>query len=149
MNETLILNWNSKVRATDTVYVLGDFVFGDPISIVKRLNGFIKLLPGSHDKGVKDYQDKLKIMPPLMRVKIGGVDTTICHYALRTWPLSHWGSFSLFGHSHGRLEPIGKSWDVGVDNSGFFPLSANDIIEIMKNRPDNPNLVRKQESNNK
>jgi calcineurin-like phosphoesterase family protein len=47
----------------------------------------------------------------------------------------------LFGHSHGTLEPIGKSWDVGVDKNGYAPLSWDEIVEIMKNRPDNPNLV--------
>lgn len=56
MNESLILNWNSVVRNTDTVYHLGDFGFGNVSMfkpIVSRLNGKKKLIIGNHDKRVK------------------------------------------------------------------------------------------------
>jgi len=50
----------------------------------------------------------------------------------------------LFAHSHGRLEPVGKSWDIGVDNNGYYPVSMDELVEIMEKRPDNPNLVKKR-----
>ena len=50
----------------------------------------------------------------------------------------------LVGNSHGRLKPIGKSWDIGVDNNDFYPLSFDRICEIMAERPDNPNLIKKE-----
>jgi len=47
----------------------------------------------------------------------------------------------LVGNSHGRLEPIGKSWDIGVDNNNYYPVSFDRICKIMSKRPDNPNLI--------
>jgi calcineurin-like phosphoesterase family protein len=48
----------------------------------------------------------------------------------------------LYGHSHGKLPPIGKSWDIGVDNNDFSPISFKEMEKIMEERPDNPNLVK-------
>jgi hypothetical protein len=38
--------------------------------------------------------------------------------------MSHYGSWSLFGHCHGTLkdDPNLLSWDVGIDNNYFLPL---------------------------
>jgi calcineurin-like phosphoesterase family protein len=68
----------------------------------------------------------------------------VCHYAMRTWARSHYNSYQLHGHSHGRLEPIGKQWDIGVDNNDFYPVSLDGIAEIMSKRPDNPNFIGKK-----
>jgi len=65
----------------------------------------------------------------------------VCHYAMRVWPKSHYNSWQLYGHSHGRLGGIGKQYDIGVDNNNFYPVSFNEICEIMQNKPDNSNLV--------
>jgi calcineurin-like phosphoesterase family protein len=62
---------------------------------------------------------------------------------MRTWHRSHYNAWLLYGHSHGRLPPIGKSWDVGVDNNNFTPISFEQVKDIMKARPDNPNLVKR------
>ena len=56
---------------------------------------------------------------------------------------SHFNSFHLFGHSHGTLEAIGKSWDVGVDKNDFKPISWLQIKEIMNKRPDNFNFIKR------
>jgi calcineurin-like phosphoesterase family protein len=40
---------------------------------------------------------------------------------MRVWPRSHHNSWQLYGHSHGKLLPIGKQWDIGVDNNDFYP----------------------------
>lgn len=50
---------------------------------------------------------------------------------MRTWERSYHGSWQVFGHSHGRLEPIGKQWDVGVDNNNFYPVSFDKLSSIM------------------
>jgi calcineurin-like phosphoesterase family protein len=52
MNEGLIKNWNDRVRKTEQVYVLGDFLFGGSSrlrEIVPRLNGQKTLVRGNHD----------------------------------------------------------------------------------------------------
>ena len=148
MNSTLIDNWNSVVRNKDTVYCLGDFAFGDPIPIVKKLNGKIFFLIGDHDHSILKHKDQLLSMGhkgfvDFLRIKEAKQEISLFHWCIRTWPKSHYGSYHAFGHSHGKLEPIGKSWDVGVDNNNYKPLSIYEFFDIMNNRPDNPNLVKK------
>jgi calcineurin-like phosphoesterase family protein len=62
-------------------------------------------------------------------------------YAMRVWPRSHYNSWQLFGHSHGKLEPKGKQHDIGVDNNKYSPVSFPEIRNIMASQPDNFNLV--------
>ena len=52
MNETIIRNWNARVREDDVVYHLGDFAMAprDKIGELRsRLNGHIILVLGNHD----------------------------------------------------------------------------------------------------
>jgi calcineurin-like phosphoesterase family protein len=157
MNDTIITYWNLKVDPDDIVYILGDFAFSDSRDILPRLNGKKILLQGDHDKdAVNQARGSFLDIAPLINLsaKEGlphvrdllrqyDLSITLCHWCMRTWRKSHFNSWHLYGHSHGRLEPIGKSWDVGVDNNNFSPLSLLDVIEIMKTRPDNPNLVNR------
>jgi len=61
------------------------------------------------------------ILPPLLTIKIPLPDSgqsqliVLCHYSLRVWDRSHYGSWHLYGHSHGNLPPLENSLDVGVD----------------------------------
>lgn len=136
MNETIIENWNNVVCKNDTVYHLGDFSFGEPYPYLERLNGNIVFIKGNHDK------NDLK-MHKILEINLEGISITMCHYCMRVWNKSHFNSFHLFGHSHGTLEPIGKSWDVGVDNNNFTPVSWPKIKEIMNKRPDNFNFIKR------
>jgi len=53
MNTKLINYWNSVVAKQDTVYIIGDFLFGDKAarypSLSKQLNGYKYLILGNHD----------------------------------------------------------------------------------------------------
>ena len=143
MDETIICNWLSLVKEKDTVYILGDFTFKSIAPYANQLSGIKYLLPGSHDKiKYKDYftnLDGLNILPPILICENFGLkdeygnkrSITLCHYSLRTWSKSHYGSWHLFGHSHGRLESYGLSFDVGVDTNNFFPYSLNDVEKKM------------------
>jgi calcineurin-like phosphoesterase family protein len=129
MNEALIRNWNERVLPTDTAYVLGDFSMGDPRKYYSRLNGKVYLLPGSHDKELNKFPAEF-ILPPIYTLKLDP-NITICHYSLRTWPKSHYGSWHLFGHSHGKLPPLGLSFDVGVDCWNYSPVSLEEVTAKM------------------
>jgi calcineurin-like phosphoesterase family protein len=148
MDETLIENWNKKVNQRgDTVYHLGDFAKAHKAEDVRRyrerLNGKIILIEGTHDNFDNRSECGFTSISPLLTIKHDGVSITLCHYALRVWHKSYFGSWHCFGHSHGRLEPMGKSWDVGVDNNAFSPISFDELSLIMKNRPHNVNLIVK------
>jgi len=141
MNETLIAYWNSCVGPEDIIYVLGDFGFGNLASILSKLQGKKHLIIGSHDRDTLKFSECFESTSQMKELNIEGCAITLCHYCMRVWPKSHFNSIHLFGHSHNRLPPIGKSHDVGVDGNQFRPLSFEEIKIIMSQRPDNPNLV--------
>jgi calcineurin-like phosphoesterase family protein len=142
MNEIMIDNWNKKVKPTDTIYHLGDFGFGELRYIIERLNGKKYLTIGSHDSNVMPYFHLFEDIKAIIDLK--DVNIVLCHYAMRVWSRSHYGSWHLYGHSHGMIEPWGKSFDVGVDCWKFSPISLDQVRKEMEKRPDNFNQVKKE-----
>ncbi len=140
MDEVLINNWNSVVGQNDKVYFLGDFCWGEPDKYLNRLNGSISFILGSHDKKIRLCK-KITEINDIKTINIEDNIIVMCHYCMRTWSRSHYNTIHLFGHSHGKLEAVGKSMDVGVDSTNFYPISLEDVIKYMKNRPDNFNFV--------
>lgn len=161
MDEVLIQRWNEKVKDNDFVYHLGDFTLGeDAQKYFSRLKGQIIVLPGSHDhrwfdrhddylktassryvtyaqsivelddfslkRNIGFGQSKLKVRPNSKGILV------LCHYAMLTWPMSHYGSYHLFGHSHGKLKGQPNSMDIGVDCTNFYPLSLDEVIEKLE-----------------
>ena len=137
MNEALVANWNRAVGPEDTIYHLGDFARRRHEYFLRRLHGRKHLINGSHDEALKRLGEYFEEATPLKQINIQGQQIVLCHYALRVWPGSHYGSWLLYGHSHGNLPPIGKSWDVGVDVNNFRPLSLGEVRAIMLSRPEN------------
>jgi len=159
MDRVLIDNWNSKITNKDEVYVVGDFALTDPKrvnEIIRELKGNIYFIDGSHDRWIherafRNFADVEGVEGKDRRVMIGKnklvdvkvnlpvtnerKDIWLCHYSMRSWPKSHYGTWHLYGHHHGRLAPHGKSFDVGVDCHDFYPLSLNEIAEKMKSLP--------------
>jgi calcineurin-like phosphoesterase family protein len=139
MHEFFINNHNSVVTASDITIHAGDFSFANKErteeEVIKNLNGSHLFVKGSHDRWLD--------APYIWEKNIQGHYIVVCHYAMRVWARSHYNSWQLYGHSHGRLQPEGKQWDVGVDNNHFFPLSFDRIIDIMKDRPNNFNFIKR------
>jgi len=151
MDETLIANWNNTVKHGDSVYLLGDFAWRDHEKHAAKLNGNIYLIKGNHDyKSDTFYKDKCKFRSVTKRseISIEKNHLVIDHYSLRVWNRSHYNSWHCYAHSHAKLPPIGKSYDVGVDNNEFMPVSYDRIKEIMNNSPDNFNYISPDKRNN-
>jgi len=142
MNEALIAKWNTRVRKNDLVYHLGDFTWGDWDPILERLNGDIILIRGGHDKkSEKKFGGRFLQIVDLMDIVIQDYTLVFCHYCLRVWNKSHFDSWHLFGHSHGRLPALGKSLDVGVDGHDFMPWSWEEVKAYLASRPHNENFL--------
>ncbi len=145
MDDMLIENWNQVVRPGDYMYHLGDFAMGgrdQAAHYFSRLNGVISIVPGGHDKRwlrKGEYRSKsghpVTILSPLhtLKLSIPGIAqhqmVVLCHYAMRVWDRSHYGSWHLYGHSHGNLPPLQNSLDVGVDCWDYYPLSLMRVAE--------------------
>ena len=138
MDEALIENHNKVVGPKDEVYILGDFVFAktseEVESYTKRLNGKLYLIYGSHDRNVVRFSSGFVWKKEIAKIKVQGQRIILCHYAMRTWEASHYGTWNLFGHSHGKLEEFDNvlACDVGVDAWDFTPVSFDQIKTKME-----------------
>ena len=141
MNETLIRNFNSCVKKNDTVYILGDIAHRTPVDVVNqgiaRLNGKKVLCKGNHDKrynaelfaGIYDF----------LEISTHGVNLSLMHYPMMSWPKSRHGSLHLHGHIHSKgdynlqqkKEGILR-YDVGVDVNGYYPVSIEQVKEFCR-----------------
>jgi calcineurin-like phosphoesterase family protein len=126
MDAALVAAWNEAVGAADTVWHLGDFAVRhpDPESLLGVLHGCKHLVPGNNDpaavRGLAGWQS----VAGLVETEVDGIRLVLCHYALRSWPAR---ALNLHGHSHGRLKPLPRQFDVGVDARGFRPVRLDEL----------------------
>lgn len=149
MDEALINNWNNIIKPNDTIWSLGDFAFCriEKIEqILKKLNGKKHFIFGNHCKEMRKHASYLKneglleYFADYKEIKINNIFVVLCHYPMRAWNKSHYGSYMLHGHCHGTLPPFGTSVDVGVDSTfitgkaEYRPFNFDEIHEFMKTR---------------
>lgn len=93
---------NTKVRRSDTLYILGDFAFKPKVWRPKIKCGQVYLIKGNHDPS--DLQCKAAFgqnrVKDSMSIKVCDVQTYLLHYPCLVWPASHYGSYALHGHLH-------------------------------------------------
>jgi len=135
MNAWLINSHNMCVGPGDVTVHCGDFGFfrswAEAQEVIQQLNGSHIFIKGSHDRWLPKNHPMMWRKTLLLPSSNERVLVTACHYAMRTWERAHYGSWQVYGHSHGNLPPHGKQWDVGVDNNGFEPVSLGDLEHIM------------------
>jgi calcineurin-like phosphoesterase family protein len=62
MDQLMIARWNERVKANDTVYIVGDLMFrasAHPSTYLDKLNGKKHLIVGNHDR---QWMKKLTLM---------------------------------------------------------------------------------------
>lgn len=151
MDEIMIYRWNTTVKEYDTVYHLGDFTLGNRVKaleILNRLNGNINIIEGNHDfrwfKHFNFNEAGIEVLNSIYELKgYSPIPIVLCHYPMASWPMSHYGSLHLHGHTHGKIGIIGKSSDtdlppnqdngtridVGVDSWDYYPVSLEELLE--------------------
>jgi calcineurin-like phosphoesterase family protein len=129
MNDSLVARWNSRATKDDEIWHLGDFASTLNVaqSVLPRLNGRKHLVVGNKDKpeicalgwsSVQFYAE----------LTLDGIMLVLCHYPFRTWNGMHRGALNLHGHSHGRLKPLARQFDVGVDAREFRPVLVPELL---------------------
>ncbi len=140
MHEALISNHNKIVHTSDITIHAGDFAFvkteEEVHKLLRNLNGTHVLLRGSHDKwmGPKYHE--------IWSKRFKDTHINVCHYPMYSWPCSHWGSFLLYGHHHGRLSVACKAIDIGVDTNNFYPYALEQVVHLMQLKPDTPGTIK-------
>lgn len=135
-DEILIQNWNRVVKPKEMVYHLGDVGFSfkakNPyrlITILQKLHGKIFLIRGNHDGQAMISADRFVSVKDVHTLKHQKQKLFLSHYSHRTWPGAYRGVPHLYGHSHGNLPDYGLSFDVGVDNWNYTPISFDQVME--------------------
>jgi calcineurin-like phosphoesterase family protein len=162
-DEWLIDLWNSAIEKKDTVYIVGDFAFGNKILVTKllgKLHGQKHLISGNHDASssklpnyfesmqqIKDLNFKASVYPFLKK----DFDLALCHYPLVSWNRKSYGACMVHGHCHGRIDEYNTRTgdlrvDVGIDGQlarecgGIIPLER--LYEYFRGIAQNDNFAR-------
>ena len=129
MNEGLVERWNETVGPDDVVWHLGDFAIRQRpemvAAVLARLRGHKHLLTGNNDPPGTTELDGWDSVQPYAEITVDGVSAVLCHYPFRSWRGMDKGWVTLHGHSHGRLKPQPRQFDVGVDVWGFRPVTSS------------------------
>lgn len=129
MDAAMVARWNAAVAPGDVVIHLGDFAVRHPApgAVFEQLRGEKHLITGNNDP------DAVQALPwasvrPYAELEVDGIALVLCHYAFRTWAGMGRGAWNLHGHSHGRLKPLPRQVDVGVDAWAFAPTTVAAIV---------------------
>lgn len=154
--EKLIENWNKTVPDTATVFILGDFAFATKNQwrgFLNRLTGKKYLILGNHDRHEDIPTEMFEDVVDLAKVSIKINDHEwktfiLSHRPILCWEGSNDGSIMLYGHVHTCTNPEvdetidselvklmpKNSWDVGVDNNDYHPVSLHEVLEKIDNK---------------
>lgn len=133
-DEALISAWNARVLPEDEVWHLGDVMLArertQAETTLGRLNGRKHLVIGNNDPPCVSEADGWASVQHYAELKISGQILVLCHYAFRTWNQMGKKSINLHGHSHGRLKPMPRQFDVGVDARGLAPITLDELVGL-------------------
>jgi calcineurin-like phosphoesterase family protein len=137
MDALLVERWNATVAPTDIVWHLGDVARrGDAVaSLLARLNGTKHLLRGNNDSDATLAAPGWASVRDYVELELDGYRLVLGHYPFRSWNGQHRGAINLHGHSHGRLAPMTRQYDVGVDVRDFAPVTLAQLLAAAPRRP--------------
>ena len=132
MDAGIVERWNEVVGQEDYVWHLGDFAIRQAearmADILHQLHGHKHLVYGNNDSAVTQSLPGWSSVQPYAELQIDGRLVVLCHYAFRTWRDMSKGAVNLHGHSHGRLKPLPRQIDVGVDVWDFRPQTLEGML---------------------
>ena len=130
MDAALLTAWNQAVGPEDEVWHLGDFArkAADVAGWLARLNGRKHLVRGNNDPPGTVAAEGWASVEDYAELDVEGRRLVLCHYPFRSWNGQHEGALNLHGHSHGRLKPMPRQVDVGVDVWAWRPVTEEEIV---------------------
>jgi len=146
-NEKLIYNWNSKVKDTDVVYVLGDIAEYNyalkGFDIIAKLNGIKHLIVGNHDEdiiriiGLNKFLEYFETVKWLDKIDDNGREVFLSHYPTMDWWNSQYGSYHVYGHIHNKKLPEITSYykdklafNASSDVINHTPVRLDELITL-------------------
>jgi calcineurin-like phosphoesterase family protein len=128
----LVGRWNEAVGRDDVVWHLGDVASarpaGEVAALLAALNGEKHLIIGNNDGEGTVAAPGWASVAHYAELTVDGRRLVLCHYPFRTWNGMGKGVIDLHGHSHGKLAPATRQYDVGVDAHDFRPVTLSGIL---------------------
>lgn len=155
MNDTLVDNINNKVGENDILVHLGDWSFGG-FEFISEFRDRIKcknihLVLGNHDHHIENNKEdiqrlfssvqhyaELDVRRYPNKATVEKYRFMCMHYPIASWKDMNQGVIHLHGHVHLPSDlrlADGRAMDVGVDGNGLEPISLDEILQLMEDRP--------------
>lgn len=138
MDEAMVVRWNARIGPADEIWHLGDFAVRQPparlAALLGRLRGIKHLIAGNNDGEATRGMPQWRTVAEYRELVVADRRLVLCHYPLRSWRDQTKGAIDLHGHSHGRLAPLARQLDIGVDTWGFGPVSLDEVIAAASGR---------------
>jgi calcineurin-like phosphoesterase family protein len=134
MDKELIDRWNNTVKPDDKVFVLGDVSFhnsAETIKLVKSLVGHKYLILGNHDRKKSVSYWKRAGFEEVYKYPIIYKE----YYMLSHEPLyvnTNMPYANVHGHIHGQEMKSKQYVNVGVEHTGYAPISFESVQHIAK-----------------
>jgi len=130
MDEALIRAWNAVVGPQDEIWHLGDFArSGRRVpALLGMLNGSKHLVRGNNDPPETCMAAGWASVQDYAELRLEDRHVILCHYPFRSWNAQHRGAVNLHGHAHGRMKPMLRQFDVGVDARSFRPVALAELL---------------------
>jgi len=130
MDALLVERWNAVVEPGDEVWHLGDFArrAADAVQLLAQLNGTKHLVRGNNDPAGTAAAEGWASVHDYTELEVDDRKLVLCHYPFRSWNGQHRGAIDLHGHSHGRLKPMPRQFDVGVDVHAYAPVTLAQLL---------------------
>ena len=139
MNEVMIERWNNVVRDGDTIYHLGDVLFGNDKDDwlnknMPRLRGKKRLIFGNHDDP-KHFVGKGHFSKTMLWRMFPEFNCLLTHVPVHPSTLGE-GRFdfdkpviNIHGHIHTNESPEGPYKCVCVEQTNYTPVAIEDIVK--------------------
>ena len=136
MHEMIINNWKNKVKADDTVYILGDVGMYHPKEIGNILNnlpGHKILITGNHDfKNIHSgsYKKVFDKITSYLEIEDNGRNVILFHYPIEDWNGKYRKYYHLHGHIHNNEESLSQKerrFNVSAEVVDYTPVSLDEL----------------------
>lgn len=125
-DEELVKRWNATIGPKDTVWHLGDVVFGKRnLPILSRLNGYKRLVLGNHDVyGAEEYLKYFAKIYGIVEYK----GMIFSHAPVHEDQLKRW-YLNVHGHLHSKIINDSRWINVSLEQINLTPISYEDLIK--------------------
>ena len=136
MHEMIINNWKNKVKADDTVYILGDVGMYHPKEIGNILNnlpGHKILITGNHDfKNIHSgsYKKVFDKITSYLEIEDNGRNIILFHYPIEDWNGKYREYYHLHGHIHNNEDSLSQKerrFNVSAEVVDYTPVSLDEL----------------------